>query len=155
MGEERSGFARALDILSRRDQSEGELALKLRRKGVGEEEIETVVARLRELGYLNDRRLAGRIAESAMADGRMVGPRLSRELLRRGIPRELAAEAMARAAEGHDPRGAVREILACKFSRFDPATADAKETRRVVGWFQRRGYPLSAILEALRVSIDE
>jgi regulatory protein len=155
MGEERSGFTRALDILSRRDQSEAELALKLRRKGIGDEEVETIVARLRELGYLNDRRLAGRIAESALADGKMVGLRLSRELLRRGIPRDLAAEATALAAEGHDMREAVRELLAGKFPSFDPAAADVREKRRLIGWFQRRGYPLSAILEALRVSADE
>lgn len=155
MGEERSGFTRALDILSRRDHSEAELALKLRRKGIGDDEIEAAVGRLRELGYLNDRRLAGRIAESALADGKMMGPRLSRELRRRGIPRDLAADALARAADGHDPREAVRELLAGKFPSFDPAAADAREKRRVVGWFQRRGYPLSAILEALRVSADE
>lgn len=155
MGEERSGFSRALDILSRRDQSEAELALKLRRRGVGEDEIQGIVARLRELGYLNDRRLAERIAASALADGRMAGPRLSRELRRRGIPRDLAADALARASEGYDPREAVRDLLAGKFPSFDPATADAREKRRMVGWFQRRGYPLSAILEALRVSADE
>jgi regulatory protein len=85
----------------------------------------------------------------------MVGPRLSQELHRRGIPRDLAAEAMARAAEGYRPREAVRDLLAGKFPAFDAAAADAKEKRRVVGWFQRRGYPLSAILEALRVSADE
>jgi len=155
VGEERSGFSRALDILSRRDHSEAELTLKLRRKGVGEEEAAAVVARLRELGYLDDRRLAGRIVESALADGRMAGPRLGRELLRRGIPRDLAAEVMARASEGYDCRGAVRELLAARFPSFDPSAADVREKRRVVGWFQRRGYPLSAILEALRVSADE
>lgn len=155
MGEERNGFSRALDILSRRDHSEAELALKLRRKGVGEGEIASVVARLRELGYLNDRRLAERIAETAMAGGRMAGPRLSRELIRRGIPRELAAEALARATAGRDLRDDVREMLAGKFPSFDPREADFREKRRVVGWFQRRGYPLSAILDALRVSADE
>ncbi|CAG0933834.1 regulatory protein RecX [Geobacter sp.] len=155
MGEERSGFTRALDILSRRDHSEAELTLKLRRRGIGQEEIESVVVRLRELGYLDDRRLAERIAESALADGKMVGPRLSRELVRRGIPREMAADAMARAADGHDLGEAIRAILAGKFPSFDPAAADAREKRRIVGWFQRRGYPLSAILEALRVSACE
>lgn len=155
MGEERSGFSRALDILSRRDHSEAELTLKLRRKGVGEEEITAVVARLRELGYLDDRRLAGRIAETALAEGRMAGPRLGRELVRRGIPRDLAAEVMARASEGYDYRKAVRKLLAARFPSFDPSAADAREKRRVACWFQRRGYPLSAILEALRVSADE
>jgi len=155
MGEERSGFTRALDILSRRDHSGAEMALKLRRKGVGEEEIEAVVARLRKLGYLDDRRLADRIAESALAGGKMVGPRLSRELARRGIPREVAAEAVERATDGHDLGEAVRAILAGKFPSFDPTAADAREKRRIVGWFQRRGYPLSTILEALRVSADE
>lgn len=155
MAGERSGFLVALDILSRRDQSEAELLRKLARKGVGAEEAAAALSRLRELGYLDDRRLAGRLAESAVASGRMVGYRLRGELIRRGIPAALAEEALAASTEDYDERSAVAELLSRKFPGFEPATAAPKEKRRIVAWFQRRGFPLSAVLETLRVSADE
>src|SRR5919108_196085 len=123
----RGAMTYALDVLSRRDRSEAELARKLRRKGFGGEEIEAVGARLRELGYLDDRRLAGRLAEAAVAGGRMVGQRLRLELIRRGITRAMAEEALEAASAGHDEQGAVAELLARKFPGFDPGSADPKE----------------------------
>ncbi|RNC71803.1 MAG: regulatory protein RecX [Desulfuromonadales bacterium] len=155
MERDRSPLGCALGILSRRDQSEAELARKLRRRGIGEVEIDAAIVRLRELGYLDDRRLAGRVAETALADGRMVGQRLRAELRRRGIPPTLADEALTRSAEGYDERLTVAELLGRKFPSFDPASAEMKEQRRIVGWFQRRGFSLAAILEALRVSADQ
>ncbi len=155
MERERSAFACALDILSRRDHGEAELACKLRRKGYGEDEVEGVVGRLRELGYLDDRRLAGRLTETALGCGKMVGHRLRIELTRRGIPPGIVEEALAAASAGHDERSAVAELLGRKFPGFDPGSADMKEKRRIVGWFQRRGYSLAAIMEALRVSAEE
>lgn len=151
----RDPLSTALDILSRRDHSEAELARKLRARGVDAGEIDRIVARLREFGYLDDRRVACRLAESALAQGKMVGARLRVELRRRGIPPELAEEALAQAAAGCDERALVGDLLARKFPGFDPAVADPREKRRVVGWFQRRGFGLSAILEALRCPVDE
>lgn len=155
MERERTPLSSALDILSRRDHSEAELARKLRRKGFGEEEVEGAVGRLRELGYLDDRRIAGRLAETAVASGRMVGERLRGDLTRRGITRAIAEEALAAASAGHDERSAVTELLGRKFPGFDPGSADPKQKRRIVGWFQRRGYSLAAVLAAMRVSVEE
>ncbi|ANA41440.1 regulatory protein RecX [Geobacter anodireducens] len=150
----RDPLSTALDILSRRDHSEAELARKLRTRGIDAGEIDRIVARLREFGYLDDRRVACRLAESALAQGKMVGARLRVELRRRGIPPDLAEEALAQTA-GCDERAMVGDLLARKFPGFDPAAADPREKRRVVGWFQRRGFGLSAILEALRCPVDE
>ncbi|WP_298432609.1 regulatory protein RecX [Geobacter sp.] len=154
MERERSGFSYALDLLSRRDHGEAELIRKLRRKVSDGEEIARIVARLRELGYLDDRRLAARIVESALAGGEMAGARLRQELHRRGIPRGIAEEAL-QAAGDYDERKAVTSLLARKFPGFVPEGGDPREKRRIVSWFQRRGFSLVAILEALRVSQEE
>lgn len=151
----RDPLSTALDILSRRDHSEAELVRKLRTRGIDAGEIERVVARLREFGYLDDRRVACRLVESALAQGKMVGARLQGELRRRGIPPELAEEALALSAADCDERALVGDLLTRKFPGFDPLTADPREKRRVVGWFQRRGFGLGAILEALRGPAEE
>jgi regulatory protein len=151
----RDPLSTALDILSRRDHSEAELVRKLRARGIDAGEIDRIVARLREFGYLDDRRLACRLAESALAQGKMVGARLRAELRRRGIPSALAEEALVQTATGCDERAMVGDLLARKFPGFDPAATDPRQKQRVVGWFQRRGFGLSAILEALRCPVDE
>lgn len=152
--EEQTGFAYALNVLSRRDHSEAELRRKLERKGIGADAAEAVIARLRRLGYLDDRRVAFRLAETAAASGRMVGYRLRQELGRKGIPPGIAEEALAKIAAIHDERRTIAELLARKFTAFDPAATDVKEKRRIVGWFQRRGFSLPAILESLRIPED-
>ncbi|WP_236685608.1 regulatory protein RecX [Geobacter pickeringii] len=148
-------MSHAVDLLSRRDHAEAELARKLRRTVDDEEEIARIVARLRELGYLDDRRLAVRIVEAALAGGRMAGARLRLELQRRGIPRAIADEVLHAAAGDYDERGAVTALLSRKFPRFAAEGGDPREKRRIVGWLQRRGFSLSAILEALREPAED
>lgn len=155
MGRERSGLSYAVDLLSRRDHAEAELVRKLRRTVDDEEEIARIVARLRELGYLDDRRLAARIVEAALSGGRMAGARLRLELQRRGIPRAIADEALQAAAGDYDERDAVTALLSRKFPRFATDGGDPREKRRIVGWLQRRGFSLSAILEALREPAED
>ncbi|BDV44695.1 regulatory protein RecX [Geotalea uraniireducens] len=154
MDRPQNGFAAALAILTRRDHSELELIRKLERKGFAPAEIAETVARLRDCGYLDDRRLAGRLVETALASGRLAGFRLRQELRRRGIPPELAAEALARETAGYDERAAIGELLARKFPRLT-AAADPREKRRAVGWFLRRGFSLANVLAALQVAEHE
>ena len=151
----RSAFAVALAILTRRDQSELELIRKLERKGFGAAAVAETIDRLRDCGYLDDRRLAGRLVETALASGRLTGFRLRQELRRRGISPELAAEVLARETAEYDERAAIVELLDRKFPRFAAAEAEPREKRRVVGWFLRRGFALTEILAALEVADHE
>ena len=144
----------ALNLLARRDHSSAELSRKLVARGFAVEEIEAVISRLHALAYLDDRRYAEQWAARAVREGKAVGARLRLELRRRGIPPEIVEAAMA-AGEELDERGAVRELLLRRFAGFDPATATQKEKRRLVGWFQRRGFSLSTIFDALRMAGDD
>ncbi|OYV67220.1 MAG: hypothetical protein B7Z74_09930, partial [Deltaproteobacteria bacterium 21-66-5] len=60
-------------MLARRPLSEGEVALRLSRKGVADVEIPAVLSRLRELGLLEDAALCRRLARSYQED-RRYGP---------------------------------------------------------------------------------
>jgi len=83
----------ALDLLSRRAHSKWELRRKLRMKGFEAGAIDAAIARLVDLGYLNDSSFAKGLVRRRAA---LRGPRaLSAELAARGVDRAEADEAVA------------------------------------------------------------
>jgi regulatory protein len=91
-------FETALRALRSRDRTVAELAVRLERGGVGEEERTDVLERLDRAGYVDDGRFARRRA--AELAGRGCGDALIRDdLERRGI----AAELVENAIESLDP----------------------------------------------------
>jgi len=150
MEQERKLPAVALEMLARRDRSEAELLRKLRSKGFSDEEINAVIFRLKELNYLDDRRLAERLASTAVAVGGRYGIRLTLDLAHRGIPRDIADEVLAEVTADHDERELVRDLLVRKFPNFNPDTADNRETARVMNYLLRRGFSRSAVFEVIR-----
>jgi len=143
-------FAVALRILTYRDRSTSELAKKLRDRGFSRDETEATVDRCRELGYLDDKRFAATRARSLVSSGRAVGIRLLNELKKAGIDRTLAETALAEVENETDLRELIRELRQRKFPDFDFGTADDKEKNRVVNFLQRRGFPISMILDVLK-----
>jgi regulatory protein len=145
----RTALECALDLLARRDHGEEELRRKLRRRGFAEGEIDETLGRLREKGYVDDRRYAATFADSAARSGKAVGERLVQELRRRGIPREIAAEAAAGAAGNHDGGMLLRELIRRRFSGYDHGSAEPREKRRVIGYLLRRGFDFSVVARIL------
>lgn len=144
MGREsgRDAIAAAIEILGRKDLSVSEIRQKLESGGFSAEEIDRSVARLEERRILNDRRLAGRLAESLRKKG-FSDTAIRQKLASRGIADEAAESAVgdctisvadilaskrwksagqaARflAARGHDP-DEVREAIESHFQEHDP-----------------------------------
>jgi regulatory protein len=150
MADEKKGMAAALDILSRRDRSEKELRGKLRIKEIPDEQIDAVVARLKELRYLDDRRLAESLTTAALTSGRGYGMKLALDLSRRGIPREIADETLSRLTGEFDQRELVRDLLLRKFPNFVETVADNREKARVMNYLLRRGFSYSAVFDAMK-----
>ena len=138
----------ALRLLTARDYTAARLQGKLRDKGFSVEDAEAVVTRVVSEGWVNDRRFAERFVESARASGRYFGYRLRQELLRRGVPSDVADDVLG----GHDDDDDSNILAVCerRFGDFSFDTADDREKRRVVGYLQRRGFGLSAVLRVLR-----
>ena len=143
-------LACALRALARRDHSEAELRRKLRDKGFPAGGVDGAIDRLKVLGYLDDRRFAGRWADSAIRNGRAFGPRLRMELLRRGVAESVVADVLAELTGEHGEPETVAALLTRKFAGFDPKCADDREKRRVIGYLQRRGFSIAAILKVFR-----
>ena len=81
---------KALDLLSRRRLSRGELRFKLLIRGYSEIEIDRLLDHYGEIGYLDDSLLAYDYARQRLAVNPMGRKLLMLELLRRKLPTELA-----------------------------------------------------------------
>jgi regulatory protein len=125
-----SAFDKALSILSRRMRTEYQITLALSKAGYDEDETQEAVARLKELGYLDDRAYAERFLEILIEKKR--GRRRVRDEMRRhgldsalvdetisaGFPEEverenataLAEKALANLPDGADRRLVVRRV---------------------------------------------
>jgi len=140
----------ALKLLSGRDHSTWELAAKLRRKGFTEADIAATLDRCRELGYLDDRRVARNRARNLMSSGRAVGARLLLELKKAGIDETRADQAVADAEAEIDRDQLLKNLLKKRFNGFVYDEADDRQRRRVVHYFLRRGFALNRILALCR-----
>jgi len=109
----------ALRVLSGRAHSLGELRQKLQRRAENAADIDQVMLKLKESGYLNDRRFAEGFANSRLANDGMGRMRVLRDL------RQKLAE----------------QVVEQTFRETD-------ETQLVEAWLQRkyRGKPLPALL---------
>lgn len=146
-----SAFDAGVRLLALREHSVWELRRKLKPKGYPEAELEAALARLQELGYLNDARFARVFAASAVRNGRFFGARLAQELKRRGVAPELVREVLAELAREGDEADDLARLIARRFAGFDPASATDKERRRVVGYLTRKGFSLPAVLQQLKI----
>ena len=138
----------AFDLLARKAWSARELTGRLRRRGAPDEIARAVVAELASRGYVDDASFARFWAESR-ARGRRVGSRrLRQELLQKGIPRDVAAAAVAAAFE--EAPEAERCLEAGR--RRLPALLRAGLPRaapRLRDYLVRRGYPLAEVMRTV------
>jgi len=142
-------MAAALRILSRRARSEQELRQALERKGFIPEQIEPVLARCRELGYLDDAAFALERARGLMRSGRGTGPRVIATLQRQGVDKAQAETALEAARGDYPEADLLRCLLERRFPDFEMQTAGEAERRKLINFFLRRGFALSLILDTL------
>lgn len=131
-------FRFALRLISIRDITELELRSKLERKGFSETEIEKVIEKLREKGFIDDSRFikkAERIAED-----RMIGQfGLRQYLIRRGVDKELVEEI----PKLDETSIAVKLIN--KKSHFLKDIPEEKKKAKIAGFLMRRGFSWDTI----------
>jgi len=143
-GEGPLAMGRALNLLGYRARSEAEVRDRLGRYGLAGETIEAVVARLLELGYLDDEEFA---RLKAREKARRFGPRrVSVELRKSGVGEELAREVVEEEFAGRSEVGEARSAAARRYNR---GGSDA-EARRVYGFLVRRGYSAEVCAQVAR-----
>ena len=143
-GERPLAMTRALNLLGYRARSEVELRERLGRYGYAPETVEAVIGRLGELAYLDDEEFA---RQRAQEKARKYGPRrVSADLMKSGVGRELASRAVAEEFEGRSELADARSAAA---RRYNGQGSEA-EARRVYGFLARRGYSAGVCAEVAK-----
>lgn len=145
----------ALRLLTGRDYTAARLRQKLAGRLESEEGLDDVMCRLQREGWVDDHRFAVRFAESAISSGRYYGGRLRMEMRRRGFTPDVVNEALAPLFEESDEISEARLAAGRRYPGFSYSAASDRDKRRVVGFLQRRGFSLSAIMRALRTEDNE
>jgi regulatory protein len=155
-------YDKALATLGARARSSADLRRYLKTKEFTDEQIAPVIEKLTALGLLDDLEYARTFARARMNPSRGLGPRrVAADLARKGVPRELAEQALKELAEersqrdeelvaqGETPTSAVEEAAAKKLKSLSKLEPEVRK-RRLFGFLARRGFSGAEISAVLR-----
>jgi regulatory protein len=148
-------YDRALNLLAFRARSARELQRRLTMKGESRERAERVIAKLRDVGLINDADFARQVARSKVSAGASKR-RLQQELFKRGVARDVADEAVSEvlADESVDEVAIAERVARKRLPSL--ASADATtQRRRLYAFLARRGHDSETIRKVMdRVLVD-
>jgi len=140
----------ALRALGSRAHSSGELREKLRRRAQNNADVDAVLAKLKEAGYLNDRRFAENYA-AARLEGQGLGKlRVLRDLRQRRVAPKLAEQAAEAAYVGTDEALLIEDFLRRKY-RGKKLNEFLSEEKNLAAAFRRLRYAGFSAGQSIRV----
>ena len=147
-------FEYAVGTLARRMRTVRDLRRLMKARAeegqAGEEAMDAVVARLKELNYLSDTRFAADYTRLRKENEKFGKRRVQQDLSMKGVSKELVASTLATAYEDVDETALAREYIARKRMK-QPSGADVKkETVRTMNRLMRAGFSSNAIFKVLR-----
>lgn len=141
----------ALGLLARRDCSREEMRLKLTAKGFPPAEIEDVLKKLERRKILDDSRYARHLAIS-LAQEKMLGPqRLRQKFFQKGIPADLAHDAMAIADATFPVKERLGHIMERKLKGRRLEELTPSEKKKLADALHRKGF----LWEDVQATMDE
>jgi regulatory protein len=105
----------AAKALSVRGYTVSELKTRLKKRAARQEDVDTVLGRLKEANMVNDRRFAGSFAEWRRESQGMGKTRVMRDLMARRVAPAVAKEAVDAAFEGVDEIAMIETFLKRKY----------------------------------------
>lgn len=147
-------FEYAVGVLARRMRTVRDLRRLMKNRAeegeAGEQAMDAVVTRLKELNYLSDTRFAADYTRLRKENEKHGRRRVQQDLAQRGVPKDLVTSTLAKAYDEVDEVALAREYIARKRLK-QPSGPDAqKQTVRVMGRLMRAGFSSSAIFKVLR-----
>lgn len=143
-------LARAFNLLSAKPRSIAELRERLLEKTWAEEEIVArVIARLQELGYLNDEKFAEQFANSRLAAKPLGRSRLRRDLQRKKISSTVINQALEEVFTEHDEGALVDQAIA-KRTRLRGNPTSREETKKLFDYLLRLGFSYEIVLRKIK-----
>ena len=140
----------ALRLLEVRPRAEREIADRLRLKGYLPEQIDGVLVRLRELELVDDARFARLWISNRAATKPKGALALQRELLSKGVARQVASDAIAASTDPEHEASACLEVARQAARRYSNVADWPTFQRKLGGLLQRRGFAWDAVGPTLR-----
>ncbi|HUP02518.1 MAG TPA: RecX family transcriptional regulator [Bryobacteraceae bacterium] len=142
----------ALRALAGRASSAGEIREKLRRRAARAADVDEILTRLKDCGYLNDRRFAEAFANARLTNDGLGRARVVRELRARRVAPSLAETAAKQAYQGVDERNLIEDFIRRKYrlAERDGLFQDDKDMAKAYGRLRRAGFRSGEILAALK-----
>jgi regulatory protein len=142
----------ALRILGGRACSTGELREKLRRRAQRASDVEETLGRLKDCGYLNDRRFAEAFATARLSNDRLGRARVVRDLRARRVAPALAESAARQAYEGVDEGALIDDFIRRKYrlAERDGLFHDERDLANAYARLLRAGFRSGEIVGALK-----
>ena len=135
-------LGKAIEVVSRRQMSGKELHDKLLLKGMDDNTADFCVAKLTDLGFINEEEYALAIVRHYSAKG-YGAARIRSELIRRGINRELQESAIEQIPESSEK---IDNYIASHLKD----SSDNKEIKKITDALFRRGFSWEEISKAIR-----
>jgi regulatory protein len=124
----------------------------------GEQMMDRVVARLKDLNYLSDTRFAADYTRLRKENEKFGRRRVQQDLVQKGIHKELVASTLATAYDDVDEVALAREYIARKRMKRPEGEDAKKQAARVMGRLMRAGFSAGAIFKVLRewnIEVDD
>ena len=145
----------AFRFLSYCPRSVEEVKRKLEEKGFSPLTIKKTLARVKELGYTNDRDYAYVFACSSIKNKQWGTMRIYSVLLSKGVSQEIANQTVARIKKEFDMNQVARQAFEIRFAHFGPHERfDEKTRNRAVNYLRRKGFSWDTIYTVIKSSID-
>lgn len=146
----RKTFERAVKLLAAKPRSIAELRERLLRgKNIDEKIVETVIARLREYGYLNDERFAFSYVSYKVKQKPVGRRRLERDLKLRKVENSVANEALEMVYAETSEEQLIDEAIA-KRLRIRGKPRNRAEAKSLFDHLLRRGFAFELVSDKVR-----
>lgn len=139
----------ALRYLAHKPRTEQEVRQKLQQKEVAPSIIGHVLKRMHDLGYVDDATYAEDYVRNRFASKRYGPRRIQRELIKRGIDRDQAEQAVARFFQDHDPLEAARSHAEKRWPRISRDDNPQRRKQKLYRYLARRGFTSDTIYRVL------
>jgi regulatory protein len=126
----------AVKALAGRAHSTGELREKLRRRAERAADVDEVLARLKDVGYLNDHRYAEGFAAARLANERLGRTRVIQDLRRHRVAPSLAERTVQMVYRDVDEKALIEDFIRRKY-RLAPRQGFFREDKDLAAAYRR------------------
>lgn len=142
-------FGYAVNLLSFRSRSTGEIRSKMKQKGYEDTDIEIVIEKLLHYGYLNDKQFATQFVHDKQKFKKAGRNLLKQELFYKGVDKEIIEEVLGEKVNLEEEYERALELATKKARTLTKDDRTAKY-RKLSGLLVRKGYSFDLISKVIK-----